>query len=343
VNRFNLELLRKTRSTIRGESELSSIASSVSRRTFLSLAGAGASFGKMSQDREAFSIARDGRKVHFLVNTQPRWTIDPDVFDGRPTIHLHRSEDRINLSLTDAFFPGTRLPAGFLATIERSDGRWNISIRTDAGLDVAADFLRWLRGQDAATGKWQGQGIAPFDGLAIRFEGNVDGALLPNWSIEAQGPSAAVVNGLSLPLRSDSWRLAMNEGEAIAGGSPAPRTLFTVRRESADWDINLDRTSDAGWRLSHDQDLFHLLRVESSSSPQGALHSVLLTQADESASTLRFHTGGGLLGDTGEPFHIPLRILASRSIWRRAPPSRRWWRTSAQKPSGRMLLASACN
>jgi len=275
---------------------------------FLGLAGAGAAFGKMSQleSHEGFSIARDGRKVHFFANNKLRWTIDPEAFDGRSTIHLEGKSDRIQLSLTNALFPGTRLPASFASTIEKLAGHWKITIRTDTGLDLSADFLAWLLGEESASGTWKGPGIVPFDGFAMRFEGSVNAAFRPDWSIEAQGPCAAVVNGLGLPLRSSSWRLTMNEGDPIAAGPPALRTLFAVRRQSADWDIDLARTSDAGWQLSHEEDLFHLLRVESSNGPHGALRSVLLTQADESTSTLRFHTGGGLLADSGEPFHFDL-------------------------------------
>jgi len=274
----------------------------------MGLAGAGVALGAVPAylKGEPFSVTRDGRKIHFLVGNQTRWTIDPDQFDGNPSILLKRDENRIHLSLKDAFFPGTRLPASFNSIIERSDSGWSMAMATESGLDVQADFLPWLLAQKPATGLWKKRRIRPFEGFAMRFDGPIDSAFRPDWSIEARGPSNALVRGLAAPLRSNSWRLAMNEGEALAGGQLGAKTSFTVRRHDASWDVDLTRSSAAGWRLSHGDDLFHILRVESANGPNGPSRTGLLAQTEDGSATLRLHTGGGLLGDSGDPFYLTL-------------------------------------
>jgi hypothetical protein len=322
ANRFNLELLRSSQPPRARAHAMMPVG--MSRREFLQVTGAGAAYAgyvtmpSLLQGRP-FSVVRDGRKVHFLVENQPRWTIDPELFDGRPAAHLQSKGDRISLSLTDALFPGTQLPASFKSVIQKSEGDWTFAMTMDSGLTVNAQFLPWLLGRTPASGPWKTQAVNPFDGFALRFERPLDADFRPDWSFNIRGRAAAIVRGLTCHLPLSFWRIALNEGEPLAGSRITNRTTITLLREGLAWNVDLNRSSEAGWQLAHDAGLFDVLTVEGANTSDGPVRTAFFTQDGESTETthlstgdgnkvtLNFQPGGTLSTDSGEPFTLPLQ------------------------------------
>jgi hypothetical protein len=260
-----------------------------------------------SLNGQPFSIGKRGRAVVFTVGSRALWIIDPQKFDGTASIGLHTDEDRILLSLKEAYYPGTRFPAGFESTLERSGDSWSIKFAMDSGAEINSDLLPFLLGQQPAKGRWQLRGISPFDGFAIRSKETAEIAYRPDWSIELRGDISAVLKGFELPLRSGSVRVAMNEGESLCGTETRGRTAFHFRRDGARWNIDIGTKSQFGWALSHDDEIFDSLQVEGSNGPHGFLRTALLSQRETSGAALRINPGGGWIGDSGEPFEFELQ------------------------------------
>lgn len=307
MSRFNLSLLRDV-GRIRASSGSPILEKGLSRRSFIGLASTGVALKATAPvNGRPFSLAKRGRAVVFTVGGRALWIIDPQKFDGDASIDLRADENRILLSLKDAYYPGTRLPAGFESTLERSGDSWAIKFAMAAGSEIISDFLPFLLGQQPAKGRWQLRGISPFDGFAIRSKETAEVAYRPDWSIELRGDISAVLKGLELPLRSSSVRVAMNDGDSLCGSETRGRTAFHFRRDGARWNIDIGGKSQFGWALSHDDEIFDSLQVEGSNGPHGFLRTALLSQRETSGAALRLNPGGGWIGDSGEPFEFELQ------------------------------------
>ena len=305
--RFNIGLLRnsKLQQCLAAQSVATSHA--FSRRAFIEIAsGAFAAMsGRLSG--EPFSLERDGHRINFVVGRRTCWTIDPNRFDGHPVIDLCTEHDRISLALKNARFPNTQLTADFEADIRKNYGGWILDFATQSGIKANADFLQFLRGELPARGIWQANAIEPFDGLVLDFDDPLPIAFHPDWSFEVHGPTRTHISGLKSSLPSMSWGFAMNDGTTLGGNVSGDHTLFTVHRGEARWDVDLNRSFDAGWSLAHEADLFQTLQVESARNSAGVVRTGLLSQAEESDAVLRVHPGGGFVADSGDPFHLSLK------------------------------------
>ena len=324
ASRFNLRRLRALNSLQVQEHEAtSSKALALSRREFLRFTGAGAAYAGYSTvphylQKDYFSVVRDGSKIHFLVENQLRWTLDPELFDGHAVAHLDRKQDWLRLSLRDALFPGTQLPASFECIVQKSDAAWVLAMTMECGLAAEAEFVPWLLGRTPADGRWDVKTISPFDGFALNLEGPMHAEYRPDWSFHMRGGIDATVRGLKSRLHSSQWRLALNEGEPIAAGQLRNRTTFTLLRQQLNWDIDLNRVSETGWRILHEPNLFRVCTIEGASTPKGPVRTALLSQFDEcpevpelpgragNEAVLNFQPGGALCTECGEPFSMPL-------------------------------------
>jgi len=255
---------------------------------------------------EPFSVFRDGKRVHFIGSQGMHWTIDPDRFDGDASVHLRTDPERISLVLRNARLPNTDLAASFKSEIRKAGAGWQIELVTDSGIKASADFLSFLKGATPARGVWNGKGLRAFDEFALRFDETPEVAFWPNWSIDAWGLARARLGEFHSSLVSRSWHLEIADGESIGGDADGGRTLFTVERGEPGWDLDLNHVSSEGWNLSHEDDLFNTLEVESASGPSGIRRTALFSQVGDSTANLRIHPGGGFIGDSGEPFHFEL-------------------------------------
>jgi hypothetical protein len=134
--RFNLALLRKYGFSIVPGPQYGA----VSRRAFLGISGAGLA-AAAAPSPEEFSIVRAGRAVHVSTGGAVRWSIDPADFGPRAHAGFLRSANRVDIELSEAFFPGTRLTGDFHCTAMRSSGAWTMALRWASGLLVEADGL----------------------------------------------------------------------------------------------------------------------------------------------------------------------------------------------------------
>jgi hypothetical protein len=309
--RFNLPLLR----TLRGERSKAPATSwrdefQISRRQFLGVsaaAGAGVAIPPFLRG-EGFSVIRDGASVHVLVRNEQRWTIDATKFGVAAKVGLAKENDRVKITLRNAVFPGTDTCADFEAVLLKADGTWVMGMNMACGMRVQAPLLAWLDSQVDATGEWRVGTLQPCDNFRVIFQKTAQVRFTRDWEFEVASDATAIVHGLEQRLNTNTVRIELNAQGQIAGGPVAPKTLFRLNRGYQSWRVSLGKESAQGWSFEHAdyEELFDELQVESVQTDRGAVHSALLLQSEDNSAILRLFTGGGLVSDSGDLFHLRL-------------------------------------
>ena len=258
---------------------------------------------------DGFAIMRDGPRLHLLTGNQRRWTIDPAVFGTQASVRAVRTEEAISISLKNAVFPGTHLPADFVCRLKKQTGVWMFRLAMDSGVDVSAALLDWLDSTAVASGRWRTQRFSPFDGLSIAFARTPSVTFAPDWTLSVNAPVSASVQGLKQTLPASGFEIVLNSSQTITGVAAERSTSVIIPRGAAKWDIDLAREGTTGWLLDHEKDgtLFDELRIEAAHTGDGIQRSALLTQLADNSTALQFQPGGALCTDCGEPFALPLR------------------------------------
>jgi hypothetical protein len=308
--RFNLSAIRYLCGRPRVSEHAQSNAPRISRRDFLGLsaaAGAAVAIPPFLYG-DGFAVAYDGSKIVVSVHGEPRWTIDAAKFGSLAKVGVQRVDGRLRLSLTDGFFPGTEIPSNFEAVLAQRAGDWTMEMVMGCGIHVEGELLPWLNSQVPAQGKWSTSSVAPCDGFNLSFHTTPRVQLTRDWVFAIDGPATARVDGLAQELDTDLFRISLNPDSQIANDVLTHKSLFQLQRGSRSWRIDLQRTSEQGWALTHDehQELFDELVVETGNADRRAVHSALLLQREGNATSTRFITGGGLVSDSGDQFHLSL-------------------------------------
>jgi hypothetical protein len=308
--RFNLSAIRYLCRPRAVSEQAQSNSPRISRRDFLGLsaaAGAAVAIPPFLYG-DGFAVAYDGSKIVVSVHGEPRWTIDAAKFGSLAKVGIQRVDGRLRLSLIDGFFPGTEIPANFEAVLAQRAGDWTMEMVMGCGIRVEAELLPWLNSQVPAQGKWSASSVAPCDGFNLSFHTSPRVQLTRDWVFAVDGAATARVDGLAQQLDTDLLRISLNPDGQIANDVLTDKSLFQLQRGSRSWRIDLQRTSEQGWALTHDehQELFDELVVETGKVDRRAVHSALLLQGEGNATSTRFITGGGLVSDSGDQFHLSL-------------------------------------
>ena len=309
--RFNLDLLRKLSKrspTVMSSTWLNEVQ--LSRRGFLGLsaaAGAGAVIPPLLRG-DGFSVLQEGFAIHVLVRDECRWTIDPANFGARARTELSRYDGKVKLLLVDAFFPGTAIPASMEVLLFKQAGDWIMSMEMACGIRVKAPLLAWLDSQISAQGHWQSGVLRPDRAFNVTFREIPQVLFTPEWVFDVIGAASASVEGLAKPLLANALRIYLNPQQQLCQGPTLARTHFQLQRGNHAWNVNLGRESEHGWSLSHDRqkNLFDELTVESAQSSSGSVHTALFRQNEANSASFRLFPGGGLVADSGEPYHLSL-------------------------------------
>ena len=129
-----------------------------SRRHFLGLTGT-AALGAATQVKalgigalRPLEIQGDENRLAFLLDGEERWVVDPQRFGGTPRLTIDRTETSLRFQLTDATYPGTKLPADLSCHLLRTGSHWRMQLRMEFGnFEAATPFEQWLAGHNAAT------------------------------------------------------------------------------------------------------------------------------------------------------------------------------------------------
>ena len=304
ISRFNLSLLRQLGSSLKSEVPIPPI----SRRAFLGLTGASLAAAAVRNAGD-FTIERAGQVLLIVTDRIVRWRIDPVCFGPAARVRVERDGERAEIRLSNAVFPGTSLPASFRCVLQRTLGRWSMSLRSASGLSIAADWLDWLEAREPATGTWDLGTVHPFPQFSLSARGRVPVAFTPDWRLQIESAVRVAVDGLEHELHAARSSIALDHGERLAGDPSGHTTTFSFLRGEIDWRILCERASNLGWSLAHELEanLFDEMRLEALDSGGVFAHNAVLTQAETNRQALLFYPGGGIFDSRDEPFALRLR------------------------------------
>jgi hypothetical protein len=238
------------------------------------------------------------------------WYLDTAWFGGTPLLVVAEVEGGFEIALAEAFFPGTTIPAAFHASIRCQQGTWTLRLRLKlGGFDATVPLSPWLqRSQWALSSVHLDLVCAPLGpGSSLAACGPAIAAFTPDWLLgiwsidgfrftglpgEPQADLALValrppgLAPLFFPsgLRRTALLFAAAEGFALQPAFVGPGPSFHL----------------GGFR-------FEALSLETALLTDGWAQRLLFAQAAALASPLGLEPGGGLWGDRGEPFRVPLR------------------------------------
>src|SRR5258708_1198144 len=178
-------------SSITGLSPLSAIASLVSsrltRRQFL---GASTLTASVLFRRSAIRAERTLRRVAFLIGGEERWIVDCEYFGGKPALKFDESASSINLELSNARFPGPKIPADFTCVLYKTSRFWETQLAFRWGQwHWEGDFGDWLLGSFPAKSKWKcGEDLIVVDHTATLLgAGTGEAEFFPEWKFVLSG------------------------------------------------------------------------------------------------------------------------------------------------------------
>src|SRR5579872_2369363 len=123
----------------------------VSRRQALGIAGAAVAASAPgvkaleSGINGSFTLSTVGGRAVFRYAGRECWVIDPKAFGGSAKLKVDRGKDLIRLRLSQAFFPGTDIPADFRAEIRNGITGWRMTLTLAmARFQGKVGFEGWL-------------------------------------------------------------------------------------------------------------------------------------------------------------------------------------------------------
>lgn len=249
----------------------------------------------------ALELTGDPRRAALTLSGHELWVVDTRRFEGRPVLTLEETGAELRMALTGARYPGTGLPADFIAVVEKASRRLRLQLAiARAAAEVPA--VAWLAGLMPAA-------VVTRPGLQVLNQGR-DGVLdlpepaaaefRPDWSLTLAG---GVLSLYEEQLAAERITVAMPAPEAPSlMERPSPlRSLVTLERGRNRWPLwEIDGLSAIG-SLRSEASPFDRLTFE-----VGGKQTAVSAEPLDPAPRLFFAPGGPTKGLDGKPFAIGL-------------------------------------
>ena len=154
----------------------------LSRRQVLALSGAAALVAAPGMKVVGATLAGpldivgDGNRLDFLLGDTVRWSIDTAWFGGSPRLEIDRSEKRILVTLSNALYPGTALPADLTCEIRPGMMKHPMTLTmTLGGFRSSMPLEQWLTGGAWAVSRFASNTVAASLGERAKLELNGTG------------------------------------------------------------------------------------------------------------------------------------------------------------------------
>ncbi|MEK4058491.1 MULTISPECIES: hypothetical protein [Paenibacillus] len=240
------------------------------------------------------SVVRvESERVVFIHGGEERWIIDPKFFDGKPKLKVHNtSHNKIEITLKDAYFPGTDILADLICEVYSDEGREMMNLKMDLGLnnyDVILDD--WLAGEQPLSGwsVFNNTTVCHF-GIhgELSFNGLVSTRFFPNWIVHLkgeQGLDVAAFNVMGIPVYSGNivFGVPSLSHASLFNIKPERRTIFSLQSVHKYLPGSLIHMIDLpdGWTMLSTNQPYDDLHIEASISQKGNKEQAFIIQTNQ--------------------------------------------------------------
>ena len=259
-----------------------------------------------------FEVRGNERRLAFVVGGKERWVIEPSRFGGRASLSVVRTGTQIQLSLRNARYPGTDIPADFTCEIRSGVTDSTVQFQFLFGkLTLKGGFEKWLLGFKPlhAPIRLHQKSLPLGSSGALSLEGKANATFFPDWSWKIDGRHLVHLSGLgSQSLRSDLFSIALPEKDApgIVSNTDPLRTVVVLQRGDNNWTITPEANSGKGWRLDAEVNTFDRITVEAGENRRGKRQTVLLAEQVGEGKGIAFVPNGRLTKPDEGGFTLPL-------------------------------------
>ncbi|MDO9042423.1 MAG: hypothetical protein Q7U64_08795 [Desulfocapsaceae bacterium] len=249
--------------------------------------------------------------------TEPKWTIATNLFSGKSKLVMKNDGDSYTLTLKNAHFPGTSIPANFTARIQEKTVQnvltWTMRLSFSwGGFDAEFDLKDWLTGQVQARSTMLLEGeVCPLSQQGgISIAPYSEAVFFPSWLFCLHKDKGILFSGLGAGITFNTLVLAVlsKEMQGVIPNPPDCRSLFLLFRiTDGPFEIPLwpDQKDVQGWSFTWNDPPFHVLSMETAETQDGVVTRAIVATGGPN-SQVSFLPGADVVGDTGTPFSVEL-------------------------------------
>ncbi len=297
-SRINLNLLRSnpkrsTSATELGEFINDTAAPNLTRRSLLKLGGL-AAVSSTPLLRNAgtmvigpFELRHDASSVEVHYAGHLRWRVDIREYSGQAVLNVQRTERAIDISVRDARFAGTDIPADFKCCIKPGLGNYTMHLSAfDGAFDAECAFEQWLLGLKECRCAMDCNlpALRAAATHSLMFQGRAFASYLPNNSWSFEGKSIATLSA----WKAESGRLSIRpaESQSYILDAAKRKTRIVLERGSHTWDIDTNSAPHSHWNLVHDANLFDYCVVDCCESTNSRKQVAFVFESDQDEASV---------------------------------------------------------
>ncbi len=242
----------------------------LSRRSLLQMGGAGllASSPLLRATattlRDDFTCESDSHSFRITYAGQVRWSLDARSFSGNARLSVVRASNALTISLSDALYAGTTLPADFKATIKPGISGSRIELWSAlASKESSCNFEQWLLGQDSlsTSATLDFSNVVPGTSAQLDIKAKTRITLVAN-KHELVLESKDLCQFNPYELSADVLRVFPGLDESFVNKASLRRTRIVVERSTNTWNVAMQQHDSAYWSLEHDSNVFDRLVID---------------------------------------------------------------------------------
>ncbi|MDA2394496.1 hypothetical protein PDN30_15985 [Bacillus cereus] len=247
----------------------------------------------------------DGKKASFKLGGKEYWVIDPSRFGGNARLEVNQTGDYIHLDLSNAFYPGTKVPADFICSVISGDTGSVMSFQFQFGdFTFQSQMEPWLVGQETAISQahFKAQVCEIGTDKKLSFSGAAEMEFFPDWTFHLKGQGIAKIHCQDETIISNFVSVSLPDpgSESLLVLPSDSRTLISFKQnDQMIWSLDFFDRLPTGWLLNHPTYPFDQIHIEIDVNTEGDIRSALLAQPTNSKQKweLKFN---------GESFTVPL-------------------------------------
>ena len=294
------------------------------RRAFLlgaAASGAGVA-GAKALPENAFRFEYDGRTARFMLAGTERWVIDPSRFCGAPRLNVVEKPEHVIVSLHDARFPGTGIPADLKCECRLESGRWRMRMAMAfASFGAEADLLSWLTGNSPIRARRlvrQQLEETPLKSFRVILDGVADLAFQPDWILTMAASGIAQVSAGVAQVIADvvELRLGTERRQSFMLRPSLRSSHVTFPRGDRAWDLGTALPQPPAGELVLADDHFASLTATLDENECGDVRAEI-RPVEANGVSLAYRPGDGINGPNERPLafrlrHVVIALAASR-------------------------------